>query len=69
MGNELLKLFATVECFKSECIGWHVSNPSTRLQTIEPISMGLRDVFCGVGPAEASFAETYNKSWPLKRLG
>ena len=43
-------LFVAVEHFNSECLGWHVSKPGTRIQALEPVSMGLTEVFGGVGP-------------------
>ena len=43
-------LFVAVEHFNSECVGWHVSKPGTRIQALEPVSMGLTEVFGGVGP-------------------
>jgi len=43
-------LFVAVEHFNSECVGWHVSKPGTRIQALEPVAMGLTEVFGGVGP-------------------
>ena len=41
-------VFAAVEHWNSECIGWHVSKPGTRFQALEPISMALTDIYGGV---------------------
>jgi len=41
-------IFAAVEHWNSECIGWHVSKPGTRFQALEPVSMALTDIYGGV---------------------
>lgn len=43
-------LFATIEHFNSECIGWHVNKQGTRFQALEPVSMALSGIYGGVGP-------------------
>jgi transposase InsO family protein len=43
-------LFATIEHFNSECIGWHVNKQGTRFQALEPVSMALTGIYGGVGP-------------------
>ena len=41
-------IFATLEHWNSECLGWHVSKAGTRFQALEPISMALGEIFGGV---------------------
>ena len=41
-------IFAAVEHWNSECIGWHVSKPGTRFQALEPVCMALTDIYGGV---------------------
>jgi putative transposase len=41
-------LFAAVEHWNAECVGWHVSKPGTRFQALEPISMALTQIYGGV---------------------
>ncbi len=41
-------VFAAVEHWNSECIGWHVSKPGTRFQALEPVCMALTDIYGGV---------------------
>lgn len=41
-------LFAAVEHWNAECVGWYVSKPGTRFQALEPISMALTDIYGGV---------------------
>ena len=41
-------VFAAVEHWNSECIGWHVSKRGTRFQALEPVSMALTDIYGGV---------------------
>jgi putative transposase len=35
-------LFVAVEHFNSECVGWHVSKPETRIQALEPAARRVR---------------------------
>lgn len=42
-------LFAALEHWNSECLGWHVSKAGTRFQALEPIAMALNQVLGGVG--------------------
>jgi putative transposase len=42
-------LFATLEHWNSECLGWHVSKAGTRFQALEPIAMALGETLGGVG--------------------
>lgn len=41
-------LFAALEHWNSECLGWHVSKAGTRFQALEPIAMALGEVLGGV---------------------
>lgn len=41
-------IFAAVEHWNSECVGWHVSKRGTRFQALEPVSMALTDIYGGV---------------------
>lgn len=41
-------LFAALEHWNSECMGWHVSKAGTRFQALEPIAMALNEVLGGV---------------------
>ena len=41
-------LFAAVEHWNSECVGWYVSKPGTRFQALEPIAMALTDIYGGI---------------------
>lgn len=42
-------LFAALEHWNSECLGWHVSKAGTRFQALEPIAMVLGEILGGVG--------------------
>jgi putative transposase len=42
-------IFAALEHWNSECLGWHVSKAGTRFQALEPIAMALNDILGGVG--------------------
>ncbi|MHB8202659.1 MAG: hypothetical protein ACYDHG_03015 [Desulfomonilaceae bacterium] len=35
-------LFVAVEHFNSECVGWRVSKPGTRIQALEPVARRVR---------------------------
>lgn len=43
-------IFAAVEHWNAECVGWHVCKYGTRYAALEPISQGLEAVFGTVGP-------------------
>ena len=38
-------LFTAVEQWNTECVGWHVVQYGSRYAALEPISMGLREVY------------------------
>lgn len=42
-------LFAAVEHWNAECVGWHVSKSGSRFEALEPVAMGLSDIFASVG--------------------
>ena len=42
-------LFAALDHWNSECLGWHVSKAGTRFQALEPIAMALGEALGGVG--------------------
>jgi len=46
-------LFATVDHCHSECMGWHVSTSGSRFEALQAVSMGVTEVFGGVGPDTA----------------
>ena len=41
-------LFSAVEHWSAECVGWHVVKHGTRYAALEPIAMGLHDIYGGV---------------------
>ena len=41
-------VFAALEHFNSECVGHYVSKMGTRFQALEPVAMGITDIFGGV---------------------
>jgi putative transposase len=41
-------LFSAVEHWSAECVGWHVVKHGTRYAALEPIAMGLHNIFGGV---------------------
>lgn len=41
-------LFSAVEHWSAECVGWHVVKHGTRYAALEPIAMGLNDIYGGV---------------------
>jgi len=43
-------LFAAVEHWNAECVGWHVIKDGSRYQALQPIAMGLQDLFGSLGP-------------------
>ena len=46
-------VFAALEHFNSECVGHCVSKMGTRFQALEPVAMGITDIFGGVGAGAA----------------
>lgn len=42
-------VFAAVEHWNAECVGWHVSERGDRYQALEPIAMGVLEQFGAVG--------------------
>ena len=38
-------LFSAVEHWSAECVGWHVVKHGTRYAALEPIAMGLNDIY------------------------
>lgn len=47
-------LFATVDHWNAECVGWHVCKYGTRFAAVEPISMALTTYYGGVGKQVAN---------------
>ena len=43
-------LFAAVEHWNAECVGWHVIKDGSRYQALQPIAMGLQELFGSLGP-------------------
>lgn len=43
-------LFAAVEHWNAECVGWHVIKDGSRYQALQPISMGLEAIYGSLGP-------------------
>jgi hypothetical protein len=41
------RLFSAVEHWSAECVGWHVVKRGTRYAALEPIAMGLHDIYGG----------------------
>lgn len=41
-------LFSAVEHWSAECVGWHVVKHGTRYAALEPIAMGLDDIYGGI---------------------
>lgn len=41
-------LFSAVEHWSAECVGWHVVKHGTRYAALEPIAMGLHNLYGGV---------------------
>ena len=41
-------LFSAVEHWSAECVGWHVVKHGTRYAALEPIAMGLNNIYGGV---------------------
>ena len=41
-------LFSAVEHWSAECVGWHVVKHGTRYAALEPIAMGLNDIYGGL---------------------
>lgn len=46
-------IFAAVEHWNSECVGWHVTKTGDRYAALEPVAMGLKSIF---GTLEAEMA-------------
>ncbi len=46
-------IFAAVEHWNAECVGWHVAKTGDRYAALEPVAMGLRTIF---GTIEAEMA-------------
>ena len=46
-------LFSAVEHWSAECVGWHVGKHGTRYAALEPIAMGLHNIYGGVGAGVA----------------
>ncbi len=42
-------IFAAVDHWNAECVGWHVTKVGDRFAALEPIAMGLTQFFGGVG--------------------
>ena len=43
-------LFAAVEHWNAECVGWHVMKDGSRYQALQPVAMGLKAIFGSLGP-------------------
>jgi putative transposase len=43
-------LFAAVEHWNAECVGWHVIKNGSRYQALQPVAMGLQDRYGSLGP-------------------
>lgn len=43
-------LFGAVEHWNAECVGWHVSKSGNRFEALQPVALGLTEIFGGVGP-------------------
>ena len=46
-------LFAAVEHWNAECVGWHVTKNGDRFAALQPLSMGIKARFGSVGTAAA----------------
>jgi transposase InsO family protein len=46
-------IFAVIDHFNSECIGWHVCKKGDRFAALEPIRMGIQQYFGPFGPDQA----------------
>jgi transposase InsO family protein len=46
-------IFIAVEHWNAECVGWHVAKEGNRYAALEPVAMGLRNIY-GVVGAEAA---------------
>ena len=46
-------IFAAVEHWNAECVGWHVAKTGDRFAALQPVAMGLRTIY---GPLEAEMA-------------
>jgi len=42
-------IFAVVELWNAECLGWHVCKVGDRFHALQPVGMALQDVFGAVG--------------------
>ncbi len=45
----LVWVFVAVEHWNAECVGWHVAKKGDRYAALEPVAMGLRDIYGGLG--------------------
>ena len=43
-------LFAAVEHWNAECVGWHVIKEGSRYQALQPVAMGLKALYGSLGP-------------------
>ncbi len=43
-------LFGTMKYWNAECVGWHVSKSDSRFEALQPVAMGLTEIFRGAGP-------------------
>lgn len=42
--------FVAVEHWNTECVGWHVCKKGDRFAALEPVRMGVREIFGSIGP-------------------
>jgi len=42
-----------VEHWNAECVSWHVSKSGNRFEALQPVAMGLTEIFGDVGPGVA----------------
>jgi len=45
----LVWVFVAIEHWNAECVGWHVAKKGDRFAALEPVAMGLRDIYGSVG--------------------
>lgn len=46
-------IFAAVEHWNAECVGWHVAKVGSRYAALEPIAMGLKNIYGSIEGATA----------------
>jgi len=46
-------IFAAIDHYNSECVGWHVCKKGDRFAALEPIRMGIHHYFGPFGPDQA----------------